>query len=130
MSQRTPARIVVYDGECGFCTRSIRILKSLDWLDRLDWCSRTEPGLLERFPVLSTQDTRSRMVSLTPEGKAYGGFFAVRDIWIHLPLTFLPALLFYIPGASLLGVPAYGWISKNRYRFGGRVSCDISRKTG
>ena len=121
-----PARTVVYDGECGFCTRTIRILKSLDWLGRIEWRSRFEPGLVERYPALKSQDTQSRMVSMTPEGKAHGGFFAVRDIWLQLPLLFLPALLFHIPGVSLLGVPVYAWVSKNRHRFGGRApSCDL-----
>lgn len=57
------------------------------------------------------------MVSIRPDGKIYGGFFAVRDVLLHLPLTFLPALFLYIPGASLIGVPVYRWIAKNRHRF-------------
>ncbi len=60
------------------------------------------------------------MISMRPDGKTYGGFFAVRDIARHLPLSFLLALLLYIPGVSLLGVPVYQWISKNRYRLGGK----------
>ena len=127
--QSGPARMVVYDGECGFCKRTIRIMKSLDWFGRLEWRPRSEPGLTERFPILKSQDTQSQMVSLHPDGKAYGGFFAVRDIWSQLPLTFIPALLFYIPGASFFGVPVYRWIARNRHRFGVRApSCELPSK--
>ena len=104
-------------------------MQDLDWLGRLEWHPRSEPGLTERFPVLKNQDTQSQMVSLH-DGKAYGGFFAVRDIWLRLPLAFLPALLFYIPGASFFGVPAYRWVARNRHRFKGlSSSCVLPNKT-
>lgn len=61
----------------------------------------------------------------SPEGTRFGGFYAVRRIWIQMPLTFLPALLFYIPGAQLAGVPFYKWIAKNRHRFGGKSACAL-----
>ena len=67
------------------------------------------------------------MVSIRQDGKAYGGFFAVRDIMVHLPLTFVPALIMYVPGISLLGVPVYTWIARNRQHFGGKSenSCSM-----
>ena len=113
------SRTVIFDGDCGFCQRSIRLGKRLDWLGKMEWISRLSPGVKERFPQLKDEETQNRMVSIRPDGEAYGGFYAVRDIALHLPLTFLPALLLYIPGVSLLGVPAYKWIAKNRHRFGG-----------
>ena len=121
------ARTVVFDGDCGFCQRSIRLGKKLDWFHRMDWRPRLEPGLTEKFPDINETETQNRMVSIRPDGKKFGGFYAVRDIAIHFPLTFLPALLLYIPGVHLLGVPTYRWISKNRHRFGGKSeeSCDI-----
>ena len=124
MKKPGPSLIVVYDAECGFCDRTVRMMRSLDWLGRLEWHTRSEPGLAERFAALKGQDTQSQMVSLHADGRAYGGFFAVRDIWLRLPLTFIPAALFYLPGVSLLGVPAYRWIARNRHRFKGRfLSC-------
>ena len=122
------SRTVIFDGACGFCQRSVKLGKRLDWLHRMAWRARLEPGLTEAFPQLSGEETQRRMVSIRPDGKTYGGFFAVRDIMIHLPLTFLPALVLYVPGVSLLGVPLYQWIAKNRRRFGGKseAHCAIS----
>ena len=82
---------------------------------------------MEKFPQLSLNETQNQMVSIRPDGKTYGGFYAVRDIAVHFPLTFFPALFLYIPGASLVGKPAYRWIAKNRHHFGGGTpeSCDI-----
>ena len=113
------SRTVIFDGDCGFCRRAITWGTRLDWLRRVEWRARLEPGLAERFPQLSGEETQGRMVSIRKDGKTYGGFFAVRDILIHLPLTWLPALFLYVPGVSRLGVPAYAWIARNRHRFGG-----------
>lgn len=63
------------------------------------------------------------MVSVDRAGRARGGFYAVRDMLLQFPLTFLPAVLMYIPGAHFLGVPTYNWIAKNRHRMGG--SCKV-----
>lgn len=120
------SRTVIFDGECGFCQRSIKLGKRLDWLHRMDWRARLEPGLKETFPQLSGEETQRRMVSIRKDGKTYGGFFAVRDIMVHLPLTFVPALILYVPGISLLGVPVYQWIATHRHHFGGKSdSCSM-----
>ena len=97
------ARTVVFDGDCGFCKRSIRLGKKLDWLHKMDWRPRLEPGLKEKFPQISMEETQNQMISIRPDGKIFGGFYAVRDIALHFPLTFLPAFLLYIPGVSLIG---------------------------
>ena len=125
---RRYVRTVIFDGECGFCLRAIRIGKRLDWWRRMEWRARLEPGVNERFPQLSQEETQRRMVSIRTDGRAYGGFYAVRDILLQLPLTMLPALLLYLPGMSVVGVPLYRWIATNRYRFGGarEEACSVS----
>ncbi len=120
MDARVFSRTVIFDGDCGFCRRWIRIGRRLDWLGRMRWRARMDPGVQQEFPQLSGEETLNRMVTIRPDGKTYGGFYAVRDIALHLPLTSLPALLLYIPGVSLIGVPVYKWIAKNRHRFGGK----------
>lgn len=114
-----PLRTVIFDGECGFCLRAIQLGKRLDWGHRMEWRARLERGLLEQFPQLSHEGTQRRMVSIRPDGTTYGGFFAVRDIMRHLPLTVLPALLLFLPGVSWVGVPLYQWVASHRYRFSG-----------
>ena len=122
-----PVRTVIFDGECGFCRRAVRLGRRLDWLHLIDWRARREPGLLEQFPQLSGEDTRQRMVSIRRDGTTYGGFYAVRDIARFLPLTTGPSLLLHLPGAAWLGVPLYHWIATHRHQLGGGsdTSCDI-----
>ena len=88
-----------------------------------------EPGLQKFFPQISSEETQNRMVSVRPDGKTYGGFYAVRDVMIRFPLTFIPSLFLYLPGVSWVGVPVYRWIAKNRHRFGGTAQdqCPIEK---
>lgn len=116
------SRTVIFDGECGFCMRWIKRGRALDWLKLIDWRARLEKGLASQFPQTTKEETKNRIVSICPDGKTYGGFFAMRDITIRLPLTFLPALFMYIPGTSFIGEPVYQWIARNRHRF---KSCKI-----
>ena len=121
------ARTVVFDGECGFCRRWVGLGKDLDWFKRLDWKPRLDPALKNIYRRLDSRETLNRRLSIRPDGKTYGGFFAVRDIMRHLPLTFLPSLFLYIPGVSLAGVPVYRWIAENRHHLAGKPgeSCKI-----
>ena len=118
------SRTVIFDGDYGFCQKQVRRGRALDWFKTIDWRARLEPGLKEKFPQVTGEASLNRMISIRPDGKSYGGFYAVRDILIRLPLTCLPALLLYIPGMSLIGEPVYRWIAKNRHHFSGK-SCEI-----
>ena len=120
-----PARTVIFDDDCGFCQRSIRLGRRLDWLGRIEWTPRHDPDLEQRFPQLSGEETQQRMVSICPGGKALGGFYAVRDILRQFPLTWAPALLLYLPGMGWIGEPVYRWIAAHRHRFGGDASCPL-----
>lgn len=112
-------RTVIFDGECGFCMRWIRRGRALDWWKLIDWRARLEKGLSEEFPQTNKEETKNRIVSIRPDGKAFGGYFAMRDIMLRLPLTFIPALIMHIPGTGIIGEPVYQWISRNRHLFRG-----------
>ena len=116
--------MVLYDGECGFCTRSVRIGRALDWFNIFVWRSRWEPDIQKEFPEVPFDQTLRQMYCIKPDGKILGGFYCVRYLWLHLPLLWVPALFMYIPGVSFLGVPVYQWVARNRHRFGGKESCE------
>ena len=125
MTSSKGARTVIYDGDCGFCTRSVRLARALDWFGLFEWCSRWEDGVRERFPQLPYEDSLRQMYVVRPDGKLLGGFYCVRYLWLHLPLLCVPALLMHLPYAGLLGEPVYRWIARNRHRFGGRKDCSL-----
>lgn len=107
-------RIVVFDGDCGFCRDAVRLGRALDWLGRIEWRARTDPRLRGECPRITSEETRREMISIAPDGGTLGGFYAVRDVAILLPLTVLPGLLLFLPGAAALGVRAYAWIAGRR----------------
>ena len=115
---RTPKAVVLFDGDCAFCQRSVRLLKSFDWFGRLAfqnardrelWPASAEPlsmpALLEEMHVV-TPDRR----------RAFAGFSAFRWMaWRMLPTLPLAPLL-HLPGAAWIGNRVYRWIAKNRYK--------------
>jgi predicted DCC family thiol-disulfide oxidoreductase YuxK len=104
----TPVR-VLYDGDCGLCQRSVRILRKLDNLDQLEWTDfRTEqvevdPSRLEH-----------EMAAITG-GHVYFGFSAYRALAWRVP-AFWPLLPFlYLPGVRYVGDAVYRRVAARRH---------------
>lgn len=115
--------VVLYDGDCPFCRRSVAILRKLDWLDRLAYQSAREADKLPPSHVaLEPHRLIEEMHVLTPDRRhAYAGYRAFRWIAWRLPLTWLVAPFLYLPGVPWLGNRAYRWVAKNRFNL---VPCD------
>jgi predicted DCC family thiol-disulfide oxidoreductase YuxK len=115
--------VVLFDGECPLCRRSVAILKRLDWLNRLAYQSARETDRLPRSEVaLDPQRLIEEMHVVTPDRqKAYAGYRAFRWIAWRLPLTWFVAPLLYLPGVPWLGNQVYRWVAKNRFHL---VPCD------
>ena len=103
-----------YDGGCGMCRRSIRILRALDWLGRLRFEDSTRLRD-EELPV-SRDSAMTGIPMRTRDGGALVGFRAVRRALVQTPLGFLPALVLRIPGVSHAGRAAYNRIAAARHR--------------
>ena len=124
-SQSEPTRnaILLYDGDCAFCCKSVGILKRLDWLRRLQYqnCRETEKLPTSAVP-LSPDLLLEQMHLLTPDRKyVYRGFRAFRWMAWRLPLLLAIAPLLYIPGVPKIGQRIYLWIARNRFRL---VPCE------
>lgn len=103
-----------YDGACGFCSRSVRIIRSLDWLSRLRFVDSTAlPD--DELPV-PRDESLVGIPMRTRSGRALVGFPAVRRALAQTPLGVLPALLMYLPGVSHAGRAAYNLIAARRAR--------------
>jgi predicted DCC family thiol-disulfide oxidoreductase YuxK len=113
----TARGIVLYDGSCQLCQRSVRLLKQIDWLKKLHYqdcrdivnlpvCDiPLDPALLlEQMHVVAINRKRS-----------YAGFAAFRWMAWRLPLTWCIAPSLYLPGARWLGNKIYLWVARNRY---------------
>lgn len=109
-----PADTCFYDGACGMCRRTVRALRRLDWLGRLEFAdlTTTDPASL---PVDAAQAMRG-MPMRTRDGRALVGFPAVRRALLQTPLGFIPALLMYVPGVSHAGARVYDRVAAGRAR--------------
>lgn len=103
-----------FDGRCGFCRRSARILHRLDWLGRLEFVDLTSIPPAE-LPV-PIEAAMKGMPLRTRAGRVLLGFPAIRHALLQTPLGCVPALLMWVPGVSQLAGWAYEWIATNRKR--------------
>lgn len=112
---------VIYDGQCLFCMRSLRLFQIVDMRDAFRFHdAHDESAIASLFPELKGADFDHAMFVVTSRRAVYRGFFAFRRMIWSNPLTWLLIPLFYFPGASFVGSRIYAWIAKNRLKFGCR----------
>jgi predicted DCC family thiol-disulfide oxidoreductase YuxK len=103
-----------YDGRCGMCRRTTRVLRALDWLGRLAFRDMTAVPEVE-LPV-AMEEAMQGMPMRTASGRVLVGFPAVRRALVQTPLGALPAALLYLPGVDAIAARVYRWIALNRRR--------------
>ena len=117
--------VLLYDGHCGLCRRSVRVLRKLDWMHRLSlidfWDTDKRHSVA---PDLSIEQLdRAMHVRFIPKGTGknlqihtYKGFDAFRAISWHLPPLWPLAPLLSLPGIPFLGRLIYARIAERRKR--------------
>jgi predicted DCC family thiol-disulfide oxidoreductase YuxK len=121
----TPATgqsVVLYDGQCPLCQRSVKILRRLDWFKVLRFQDARDVEHLPASAVpLDPDQLLKEMHLLTPDRRrVYAGFYAFRYIAWRIPALLVLAPWLYLPGVPTLGQKVYRWVAKNRF---GLVSC-------
>ncbi|HEY3038996.1 MAG TPA: DUF393 domain-containing protein [Pyrinomonadaceae bacterium] len=114
---------IIYDGHCGFCIRSLRIVSVFDLFSSFRFHDSHQPETLARFPKLRGADTDEAMYTLVEGEPIYRGFFAFRRLIWNSPLMWLLVPIFYFPGAGFFGPQIYSWVARNRTRF--RCQSDV-----
>ena len=109
--------LLYYDPHCRLCVAVSRLVRSLDFLERLEF--RTGLDDAAAAARLQADDLHRAAYLITPDGAAYEGFFAFRQLTLRLPALWLLVPLAWLPGAALAGVAAYRWISDHRTRMFG-----------
>ena len=106
--------VCYYDGDCGFCTKVVQGLCWIDFCSRVIW--KPFQSLKEPPVGLSWDDLDLAAYLDTRNGRNHEGFYAFRLLTIKLlPLVPL-APFFWFPGATLVGIPVYRLVARNRYR--------------
>jgi len=98
------------------CRRSVRIIRALDWLRRLNFQDSTS---LDPDDLPVSQSAALEGIPMRTRGGALlVGFPALRRALTQTPMGALPALFLYLPGVSHLGRRVYHAIAANRTRDG------------
>ena len=110
--------LVLFDGLCPLCQRSVVILKKLDWFGAIDFRDARDPaGIPSMDPPLQPDRLLEEMHFVNP-GRTWttAGFRAFRSISWRIPLLFLLAPFFYLPLVPWIGQKVYLWVARNRYQ--------------
>jgi predicted DCC family thiol-disulfide oxidoreductase YuxK len=114
-----PHLTVLFDGGCPMCRRTVRLLRSLDWLGRLDFVDATDAAARERHaPGLTEAEVLVEMYVVEPTGRRHGGYEGYLQIARVVPLMWPLALIGPLPGIRQLGHLVYKTIAANRVRRG------------
>jgi predicted DCC family thiol-disulfide oxidoreductase YuxK len=112
--------VVIYDGECQLCIRSVALLRRLDVFGRLAYQNARETFQLPKtLPPIAADKLLEQMHVVTPgtdQRRAYGGFYAFRWLAWQLPVFWPLVPLLYLPGAAWVGERVYAWVARNRFR--------------
>ncbi|MFJ3958297.1 thiol-disulfide oxidoreductase DCC family protein [Arthrobacter sp. NPDC090010] len=108
---------VVFDGQCGFCTRCVGWLKRLDRRDRLAFHPFQDPLTLDAFR-LTHEDARSAVWALDGVVRLSGAaaIAAVLDTAVG---TRLFGRGYRFPSVARPLEAAYRWVAAHRYRLPG-----------
>ena len=120
--------LLVYDGDCGFCTRTAR------------WLARRVPAGVEVRPWqaldlgalgLSETQVRDAAYWITPRGKQHRGEAAIAEALRVAGEPWRSAGdLILMPGVRRLAARVYDVIARNRHRLpGGTDACELPVST-
>jgi len=121
---------VVFDGDCGFCTRVAYRVLLLDRRGRVTFHPFQRPGVLERFGLTEEEARQAAWAFETPvraEARAdddappirYRGAAAVARALDAAAGARLAMPLYRVPPLGRLADRAYVWVAENRYRLRG-----------
>jgi predicted DCC family thiol-disulfide oxidoreductase YuxK len=135
--------IVLYDADCGFCTRIRRLWEPFDLEGLFTWKPFQQA---EDLHGISEDALRQRLYVVT-ENRKYSGFAAFKIMALYNPLTYfvlllplmLPQgvffhhrswlvvsfLLLFSPVFAPVGEALYAWIARNRHRILTGESCSV-----
>lgn len=109
---------LVYDGDCGMCTRIIDVLRAWDRESAIAILASQSPGLSERFPWIPARAYADAIQLVGPDGATWQGAAAIERLLGILPRGRWIAWLFRVPFARTLADRTYRWVARHRYRLG------------
>ena len=124
--ERPNSTLVIYDGECMFCTKSVKRLFKWDGGGRLSFVSLHHPYVAANFPELTKEMLLEQMYVVTTSGEQLGGAAAFRHLTCKLPRLWVLMPILHIPFSLPLWQWGYNQVAKRRYLLGKQegAACD------
>jgi predicted DCC family thiol-disulfide oxidoreductase YuxK len=114
--------VLIYDGGCGLCSRTVRVVRGFDLLHLVE--IRDAVGewdeLSSRFPSLDQDRCLEEMHVIASSGRVFCGFEAYRTLARVLPAGWLFVPIAYLPGVAPVGQAVYRFVAAHRSR-----SCEL-----
>lgn len=126
IQENPDADILIYDGDCRFCSQQVERLARLDGTGkRLAFISLHDPEVRRRWPDLTHDMLMEQMYLIDRQGNRYGGAAAFRYLSRRLPTLWALAPLMHLPFSLPLWQWMYRQVAKRRYKLMGKThSCD------
>jgi len=121
MKPLPPHVTLIFDGRCGFCTRSVRLLRALDRHGRVKAVPYQKPGTPEEHG-LSLARCEAAIWTITPERDRCSGAAGINTALAVVLETRLPLWIYGAPGIEQLQNLTYSLIARNRRRLLGDAS--------
>ena len=110
---------LVFDGDCGFCTRSVGWLRRLDRGGHVDARPLQSPGVPESVGA-TLEQCLERLQWLGRDGRRRSGAEAVNVALAAALCTRAPLALYRVSAG--VQERAYAWVAANRYRLPGATA--------
>jgi predicted DCC family thiol-disulfide oxidoreductase YuxK len=107
---------LIYDGDCGFCRRSVELLRRWDREQRIALVPFQDQARVAAFGIpLPALAAAMHLVLPPPDGRVLAGADAVPELLRLLPGKRWLAWGFRIPGARPMARRLYAWIARRRH---------------
>ena len=112
---------VVYDAQCAFCAKTLRALRRLGVLHDCLVLDGNDPArAIAAYPQLAGADFETAMFAVVGGG-VYRGYDAVEVLLRRTKPTAPLVMLLRVPPVASVGRRVYGYVARNRRRFGCRL---------
>ena len=114
-----PGFVVLFDGGCPMCRRTVRVLRQLDWFGRLTFVDATDDAMRERHaPGLGRADALAEMYVVDGSGRRTPGFDGYLQLSRGIPMLWIPRWIGVLPPVAWLGRRIYRQVAARRARQG------------
>ena len=107
--------VVVYDGQCSFCRRSVALIRLFDWLGRIEWLDVHDERTRAREKLRSVSDEALlREIHAVCGDRVWVGYDAYRAIASRVPLFWVAWPLLYLFPIPTIGRWTYQALARAR----------------